>query len=114
MNMREQEDRLLGLIRRVNYRGYTGEHSCFLASFKGHSLFVQHRQYLRCPHTGGREWRKGRKFYISPHMTDGEILRTLYLYVKLFEEHELNEHFKVDGELFLNPHPEGARKIHND
>lgn len=53
-------------------------------------------------------WR-GRKWYISMFMTEDEIFRTCLLAVRIFEEHEVYERFRVDGRRFLDPHPEGAR-----
>lgn len=92
------------LLNRVDY-----PKGGFVYSFKGECMFIQHSQIVNCINSNKMESQRGRKFYISEHMTDGEILRTAFLAVKLFEEHEINETFLVDGERFLNPHPEGAR-----
>ncbi len=46
----------------------------------------------------------GRKFYISPHMTDSEIVQTVFLVMRLFEEHEFREAFKYKGSSIFNPH----------
>ena len=60
--------------------------------------------------TGAEDYRAYcRKFYLSPHMTDEEVIRTFALAVKTFEEHEANEWLKFDGYRVLNPHPEGPR-----
>ena len=73
------------------------------------TIFIQFSQVLPCIKTGKTEIINGRKWYISKHMTDDEILRTLFAAYKMFCEHEINENFLVDGVRFLNPHPEGAR-----
>lgn len=72
-------------------------------------IMLRHEQLAKCIKTGRTEWQKGRWYFISEHSTDDEILRTAFLAVKVFEEHEINETFLVDGERFLNPHPEGPR-----
>jgi len=58
----------------------------------------------RCNVTGKslRWW--GRKFYISPHMTDGEIVQTIFLACKIAQEHELREQFKYKGVSVFDPH----------
>lgn len=46
----------------------------------------------------------GRKFYISPHMTDGEIVQTIFLACKVAMEHELREQFLYKGQAVFDPH----------
>ena len=46
----------------------------------------------------------GRKFYISPHMTDGEIVQTVFLACKVAMEHELREQFLYKGQAIFDPH----------
>ena len=99
-------DRIRLLVKRVRYKHGSGWH----VIEKDGVVLLQHYQHIACTQTGEDSEQKGRKFYISPHMTDEEVLRTCYLSVKLFEEHEINETFEVDGDRFLNPHPEGGRK----
>ena len=99
-------ERFAALVERIEYKPRTG----FRFTFKGECVFIQHGQEVRCINSGLSDWQQGRKFYLSPHMTDEEFFRTCYLAVKLFEEHEINETFLLDGERFLNPHPEGPRQ----
>jgi hypothetical protein len=47
---------------------------------------------------------RGRKWLLSRHMTDGEIVQTVYLAVKQFNEHELMESFLFEGERVFDPH----------
>lgn len=97
-------DRFRALIRRVTYYGAA------LALVERNGLaFLQVRAQRMCPLTKEVFSCRGRKWYLSEHMTDQEVFRTCYAAVKMFEEHELNERFMVDGERFLNPHPEGER-----
>jgi hypothetical protein len=49
------------------------------------------------------EWH-GRKWLLSEHMTDDEIVKTAYGAFKGAIEHEVMESFKVDGIILFNPH----------
>lgn len=46
----------------------------------------------------------GRKWLISPWMTDSEIIQTAFLAVKTAVEHEAREMFKFDGVAIFGPH----------
>lgn len=67
-------------------------------------IFVQVCYYTHCIHLGEETLFKGRKFYLSDHMLDDEIVKTIYLAFKLAVEHEMMEGFKVDGIVMVNPH----------
>lgn len=45
-----------------------------------------------------------RKWYLSYHMTDSEVVRTAYKAVKTALEHERDETFKYKGVPLFNPH----------
>lgn len=47
---------------------------------------------------------KGRKWYLSPHMTDDEIVKTCFLAFEITVRHEILEGFRVDKQLLFNPH----------
>ncbi len=47
---------------------------------------------------------KGRKWYMSPFMTDGEILQTIFKAIMTFEEHEIRENFTYKGRRIFGPH----------
>ena len=51
----------------------------------------------------GQEWR-GRKWFLSKHMTDDEIIKTIWLAFEIAVRHELMEGFKVNGFRVFNPH----------
>lgn len=46
----------------------------------------------------------GRKWLLSEHMTDGEVVQTAFLAVKVAMEHELRETFLFKGQPILDPH----------
>lgn len=47
---------------------------------------------------------KGRKWLLSIHMTDSEIVQTCFAGAKMAMEHELRETFKWRGECIFRPH----------
>lgn len=67
-------------------------------------LFLQVTYVDRCHKTGKLlEW-KGRKWYLSDHMTDDEIIKTAYAAFKAAVEHEVMEPFTIRGKVLFNPH----------
>lgn len=47
---------------------------------------------------------KGRKWYLSDHMTEDEIVKTLYAAFEAVVKHEIMEGFKVNEVVLFNPH----------
>jgi hypothetical protein len=67
-------------------------------------VFIQLVYYAKCNSEGNeKEWH-GRKWYLSPHMIDDEIIKTVFLAFKVVIEHEVLEGFKYDGKAVFNPH----------
>jgi hypothetical protein len=54
--------------------------------------------------TGLIETWTSRKYYISPYMSDSEIIQTAFLAAKVAEEHEILEAFKYKGKTLFSPH----------
>ena len=54
--------------------------------------------------TGTPEVQHGRKWYLSEHMTDDEIIKGAFGAFERFIAHEVKEGFKVDGKRIYNPH----------
>ena len=67
-------------------------------------MYLQVHYQARCTKSGELQWWKGRKWYLSDHMTDNEIIFTCFLAVEIAERHERMETFKVDDYPLLNPH----------
>lgn len=61
--------------------------------------------------SGKEELQKCRKWYISAHSCDAEIIRTCFLAIKQAEEHEICERFKYKGEQIYNPHIDPEQMI---
>lgn len=67
-------------------------------------IFLQITYKTKCNKSKKMENWHGRKFYLSEHMTEDEVIKTLFLGFKLTVEHEVMESFKVDGKILFNPH----------
>lgn len=48
-------------------------------------------------------WR-GRKWLLSEHMTDGEVVQTIFLATRVAIEHEMREQFLFMGQAIFDPH----------
>jgi hypothetical protein len=57
-----------------------------------------------CNVSGAPKPWSGRKWRLSVHMTDGEIVQTAWLAVVTALEHEAREQFKYKGEAVFDPH----------
>lgn len=82
-------------------------------SYPGVKLALQHddnRPYLQvqawreCLETGQHALQKGRKWFLSPHMTKSEVVQTALKAVLAWEEHEAREKFKYRGQAVFGPH----------
>jgi len=67
-------------------------------------IFMQITYEAPCVKTGFAGIWHGRKFYLSDHMTEDEVIKTAYLAFKLSVEHEIMEGFHVNGKILFNPH----------
>lgn len=67
-------------------------------------VFIQLQYSSKCNKGGEQEEWRGRKWYLSEHMTDDEIVKTCYTAFKTCVEHEVMEGFQVDGKILFNPH----------
>jgi hypothetical protein len=54
--------------------------------------------------TGKPERQMCRKWYLSFHMTDSEVIRTVHKAIRAAMEHEVDEAFEFDGARIFNPH----------
>lgn len=56
--------------------------------------------------TTGEPWLgcRGRKWWLSPHMTDTEVVMTAFKAVLTFIEHEVRENFMFKGRAVFGPH----------
>lgn len=67
-------------------------------------VFIQVTYIAPCSKTRYLKKWKGRKWYLSQHMSDDEIIKTFYLAFEIAVRHEILEGFKIDGKSIFNPH----------
>lgn len=67
-------------------------------------VFIQVLYAAKCSKTGKKEIWRGRKWYLSVHMTSDEIVKTIWCAFEAAVKHEAMEGFKVDGKVLFNPH----------
>ena len=70
----------------------------------GDVLFLQCRFFAFDPDKGDSRLQHGRKWLISPHMTESEIVQTAWLAVKTAIEHEAREAFTYRRRAIFGPH----------
>lgn len=94
--------KFLDALIEVKYPGLN-----FLILSKGANTFLQvESPEGLCNVTGEvleAGWR-GRKWYLSPHMTTSEIVQTAFLAVTQALEHEARERFTFKGQPVMDPH----------
>ncbi len=67
-------------------------------------VFIQIVYNAKCNKSNEvQEWH-GRKYYLSEHMTEDEVVKTAYSAFEASVKHETMEGFKVDGVVLFNPH----------
>jgi hypothetical protein len=62
------------------------------------------RHYLQVSFEADGDIQKGRKWFLSPHMTKSEVIQTALKAVLTAEEHEVREHFTYAGKAVFGPH----------
>ena len=66
--------------------------------------YLQINAVSSCNVDGGRYVWKGRKWFLSPHMTRSEVVQTAFMAVLAAVEHETREQFKYSGQSIYDPH----------
>ncbi len=67
-------------------------------------VYLQIKSETKCNVTGNPIAWTGRKWYLSLHMTDGEIVQTALKACLTAAEHEIREQFKYKGQAIFDPH----------
>lgn len=91
-------ERMEGIIGRIEYKNWD-----FVFYSNGSYLQIQ---FIAPCHDNpmNNSLQKGRKWLISEHMTDSEIVQTAFLAIQVAEEHEMRETFKFEGQAIFGPH----------
>jgi hypothetical protein len=106
--MNDQEDttksafaRFEEIVGEIKYRDWK-----FLLVAEGHSgkIYLQVSFVGSDIVTGEDVEQRGRKWYLSEHMTKSEVVLTAFKAVQTAEEHELRERFRYRGRLIFGPH----------
>jgi len=70
----------------------------------GQRVFIQVKCYRKDTVTGEWGYGKGGKLYLSPYMSDQEIVQNTFGLYKSYEEHECREFFMYKGKRIYGPH----------
>lgn len=70
----------------------------------GQRVYIQLEYDARCAKTQKIATYRGRKWYLSEHMTNDEIVKTVYAAFEMAVKHEILEGFTVDNIPLFNPH----------
>lgn len=70
----------------------------------GTRVYLQVQYYREDCITGRMGWGSGGKMYLSPYMTDSEIVQGAFGLFKNYEEHECREFFAFKGKRVYGPH----------
>lgn len=66
--------------------------------------FLQIQNYEKCSETGEPKLWNGRKWLLEDSMTEDDIVRTAFMAVLTWQEHEARERFLVHGRAIFGPH----------
>lgn len=67
-------------------------------------IFLQVFYRARCTVRKKPRWWFGRKWYLSDHMTDDEVIKTAFAAFEAAVRHEILEGFTIGGVRLFNPH----------
>lgn len=70
----------------------------------GERVYLQWKFRAACAKSGEVCEQSGRKWHLSPHMTDSELVNTAFKAAMTAEEHECRENFRWRGKRIFNPH----------
>lgn len=87
------------ILARVSYPGFY-----FIVSVTKEAFYFHIECNDRCNVTGEHVHWKSRKWLLSEHMTDGEIVQTAFKAVMTAIEHETREKFMYRGQAIFDPH----------
>lgn len=83
---------------------YDQAYKMLVADLKEPRIYIQCYYKAPCTKTAELLTWKGRKWYLSSHMTDDEVIKTAFCAVEAAIKHEIMEGFKVDNIVLFNPH----------
>jgi len=93
-------DDFADVLERIEYPGY----HINLYSNRAETFLVVECSEGTCNVTGKPQGWKGRKWRLSPFMTDGEVVQTAFMAIIAANEHETREKFTYRGVSVFDPH----------
>jgi len=99
MSGTQTKESIQDLLNKIQYKDWQ-----FHLESREDCFTLQIRFFDVCVNTGELSLQTCRKWFISKHMTDNEIIRTVFMAVEKAEYHEMCEKFKFDNKLINNPH----------
>lgn len=108
MEREELRNKVQAVLNRITTMG-AWKHWMFDLRTNDQGLYFQVRFKEHCVRSGRDVMQSCRKWMLSEHMTDSEIVQTVFLAVKTATEHELRESFLFDGQPVFGPHFDLAR-----
>lgn len=94
---------ILAILKQIQYRDWEINLRGIYAEGDA-SMYLQVEFDAPCEKDGFVRRQRGRKWYISEHMTQSEIVATALKAVLTCEEHEARERFKWKGRAIFGPH----------
>lgn len=109
MNKKQLQDdlpRVIEILKDVmlNIMGKTVFVIAYSDELRSGAIYMQCTYYDHCRESGKLMPWKGRKWYLSPYMTDDEIVKTAFAAFKATVEHEIMEGFTYKEVVVFNPH----------
>lgn len=98
----EQYFRVEQLVQAIQYKDWVLK--LRIDSLRANALYLQWSFIAPCAMNKAASMQKGRKWYLSPHMTDSEIVCTAFKAALTAEEHECREAFRFADRRIFNPH----------
>jgi hypothetical protein len=90
---------LQAFVQRIHFEGYG-----FRVLEKGDGFLLQGEYTEDDVETRNPELQRTRKWYISPHMTQTEVVDTCFALCERSMRHRCREHFTFDGLRIFSPH----------
>lgn len=92
-------DKFKEILRHVQFKGWS-----FIVKQDGARCYMQVAFSENHSETGEPAYWTGRKWMLSDHMTDSEVVQTAFLGVMTAVEHETREAFTFCGAAIFGPH----------
>lgn len=97
-------ERLRSILSKISYRDWQFEALLVSEVYVGEGFFLRASFVEVDVETNRSEVQKGRKWFISTHATESEVVQTALLAVLVATEHEVRESFRFNETQVFGPH----------